>query len=578
MKKWYYISLLAIASLITRGQEVAMAIDQNPMGETQTVTLTVSINRMNGQLLLPDNLEEHFHVLSQIGTSRQQYITNNGISTTMEWTIRLRPKRKGNFTLNPAAVTIGDDNFISNSIDVKVIPDSERPKDPNSPEEIAKVLTFGEVEVSDRKVYVGEPLNIKYNLFGLVNPANEIDIRKKPEWDGFIRENIDIQPGRTQQTVTRNGRRYARWTLESFVLVPQRAGEFSFEPMEMIIPTPVANNRMMWGRQIVNNLDISPIPSITVLPLPEASKPESFDGAVGSFDLNVTLSRDSLKTNESVTLNIEVSGRGNINTVRLPQITLPSQIKIFGPTPHHTTQASSNGLRGEVNDEYVLVPHFAGTYKIPAIEFSYFDPNSEEYITLKSEELEFVVEGENNAVAVQNPETGSKDLSSGESSEKLDVEVLNKDIRWIHEADEHTAVRTGAFWKSVWFIGGVSSSFLLAAWVLFAGRISDWRKNRTDALSAARKEAIKSLSKTQSWKELHTALSEYLKKAYHIPYADQVRERLPKAMSEHGFSEETGTKVHQLLTECEAGQYGSPLRSMQDVQADITEWIKAPQS
>lgn len=578
MKKWFYISILTIASLALRGQEVAMEIDQNPMGETQSVTLTVSINRMNGRLLLPDNLEEHFHVLSQIGTSRQQYITNNGISTTLEWTIRLRPKRKGDFTLNPAAVTIGDDNFISNSIDIHVVPDSERPKDPNSPEEIAKILMFAEVEVSDRKVYVGEPLNVKYNLFGLVNPADEINISQKPEWDGFIRENIDIQPGRTQQTVMRNGRRYARWTLESFVLVPQRAGEFSFDPMEMIIPTPVANNRMAWGRQIVNNKDISPIPNITVLPLPEASKPESFDGAVGNYDLNVTLSRDSLKTNESVTLNIEVSGRGNINTVRLPEISLPSQIKIFGPTPHHNTQANSNGLRGEVKDEYVLVPHFAGTYKIPSIQFSYFDPTTEEYVTLKSEELEFVVEGENNTVAVQNPETGSPEAGSPEGIEKLDVEVLNNDIRWIHNAEDHTAVRNGSFWKSFWFIGSVSTSFLLAAWVLFAGRISDWRKNRTDALSAARKEALKNLSKTQNWKELHTTLSEFLKNAYHISYADQVRDRLPKALSEHGFSEDRGLQVHRLLTECEAGQFGSPLRSLNEVQLDITQWINAPHS
>lgn len=55
---------------------------------------------------------------------------------------------------------------------------------------------------------------------------------------------------------------------------------------------------------------------------------------------------------------------------------------------------TNSGLSGSKVIEYLAIPRNAGTYKIPAVKFSYFDINSRSYKTLTTEEYELHVEKE----------------------------------------------------------------------------------------------------------------------------------------------------------------------------------------
>lgn len=578
MKKWITISLLSLVPLLSWGQEVILSANHNPVGESEPFVLSITIDRANGEYVLPENLEQHFRILSGVSTSSQRSFVNGRISASQTWSVQVMPKRKGTFRLEPAKVKLDSESYESNGLTIQVVADTERPVDPNSPEEIAKILTFMDVSVSKQTAYVGEPISVKYNLFGLVEPG-PLEFQEKPEWEGFIRENIEQQNAVRLDPEVRNGHRYARWNLESFVLVPQRDGTFQFDPLITIIPTPVNNNRMLWGRQMVNNINSAKIPRITIKPLPTENKPSGFTGAVGTYNLDVSLSRDSIETNESVTLTVKLTGKGNLNTLELPEVQLPAQIKVFGPTKDNRITPSSNGIRGSISNEYILVPHYGGTYKIPAIEFSYFDPSAEQYVTLTSEELEFNVWGNNVPTTVASgedlPTHGSP---AATHPEKLEVEVLNEDIRWIHQHSDSSSKPIIAFWKTTWFGLGTATAFLASMWILFAGSISNWKKGRSNTLQSAIKVAQKELIKAHSWKELHLLFSTLLKNGYKIPYAQQVRDLLPKSLMEKGLDEDHGKRAHQLLAECEAGQFGTSLRPLTDVKLEMENWMKSVKS
>ena len=73
--------------------------------------------------------------------------------------------------------------------------------------------------------------------------------------------------------------------------------------------------------------------------------------------------------------------------------------------------------------EYLAIPRNAGTYKIPAVKFSYFDIKSRTYKTLTTEEYELHVEkGSGNAAQ-----------TIANFTNKEDLKVLNEDIRYIKQ-------------------------------------------------------------------------------------------------------------------------------------------------
>lgn len=100
------------------------------------------------------------------------------------------------------------------------------------------------------------------------------------------------------------------------------------------------------------------------------------------------------------------------------------------------------GLSGSQVIEYLAIPRNAGTYKIPAVKFSYFDIKSREYKTLTTEEYELHVEkGSGNAAQ-----------TIANFTNKEDLKVLNEDIRYIKQ-NNVTLSQKGDFSLALCFAG-----------------------------------------------------------------------------------------------------------------------------
>jgi hypothetical protein len=136
----------------------------------------------------------------------------------------------------------------------------------------------------------------------------------------------------------------------------------------------------------------APPVTLTVKPFPEANKPASFNGAIGSFTgIQVGLtSPPSVFVGDEMNLKIEITGRGGpIENVPLPELCCqPGFSGLFKPSdlpPAEEVKKDSKIFKVE------LRPLSAQIKAIPSLEFAYFDPSTQSYQVLHSQPIPITV-------------------------------------------------------------------------------------------------------------------------------------------------------------------------------------------
>jgi hypothetical protein len=122
--------------------------------------------------------------------------------------------------------------------------------------------------------------------------------------------------------------------------------------------------------------------TLEVRPLPPS--PAGFSGAVGDFKMSSKVVPLEVKTGEPVTWTVELSGSGNWPEIRgLPSREAPADFQVIQPKPKRT-QPPGKLFEGTLAEDVVLVPTKAGTYVLPPLDFTYFDPRSGSYKTISA--------------------------------------------------------------------------------------------------------------------------------------------------------------------------------------------------
>src|SRR5690606_22489564 len=182
-----------------------------------------------------------------------------------------------------------------------------------------------------------------------------------------------------------HGQAYASQERARYILFPQKSGELVIDPfaIEIIVSG-------YYGSEAVQ-LSSEPI-ALRVRELP-VNKPQNYSGAVGNYKLNASLSKEKVKANEAVNLEVEIIGSGNLNTLKTPKIQLSENIETYPPKRRDAFDSRPSGMRGKVVENRVLVPQYGGNYAIGPIRFIFFDPKEEKYVTLATQAMTLEVDG-----------------------------------------------------------------------------------------------------------------------------------------------------------------------------------------
>lgn len=283
--------------------------------------------------------------------------------------------------------------------------DASRPNPDEFTENDIHKNIFIRVTVDKAQAYVGEQINASYKLYTRL-PMN-MTLTQLPSLNGFWSEDFNIPnpPQMTEEVI--DGKVYQVFLLKKSALFPQQSGKLKLDPAKasgvVRILEKVGEDRHLrdgsgfgslfmddpfFNRDLFSrynykevSLDLSSKPvEINVLPLP-AGAPPGFTGGVGHFDVEARLDSDVMTTDESLPLDIIISGTGNFKLLGKPKINFPDELAVGDPAVQDTITSRTPGIRGEKQFTYMLNPERPGTYTIPAFEFSYFDPVAGKYIT-----------------------------------------------------------------------------------------------------------------------------------------------------------------------------------------------------
>jgi hypothetical protein len=300
--------------------------------------------------------------------------------------------QKGVLTIKQASIDIDGKTYKTTPVRITVTNAVEQPRDPNEmPQVSADDVLHLVADVSKTNPYLNEPITAVYKLyFGYNVQIDSWQELNKPKYNDFWSQNIDIKQLQVEEGQYK-GERYRYVVLRKTVLYPQKSGKLNIEPLSLDINCELPTNRRNFWGQVLLTQDHKRVSAgantIMVKPLPEAGKPAGFSGAVGHFTFSATPSKTTLRSGESLDLNVSVSGTGNLKLFDLPKPVVPAALEMYDPVHKENVSTPLSGMTGKISDTYTLIPQFRGKYPIKPMSFTYFDLGSKSYKTITSPEI-----------------------------------------------------------------------------------------------------------------------------------------------------------------------------------------------
>ena len=138
--------------------------------------------------------------------------------------------------------------------------------------------------------------------------------------------------------------------------------------------------------QMVQHTVASNRPALTIKPLPDGA-PADFSGAVGQFTFTSKVVPTTVAVGEPVTWTLQLAGAGNWPDIHgLPAREVSRDFKVLRPQAKHTP-VEGKLFEGTLTEDAVLIPTKPGTYTLDPISYSYLEPRSGTYLTIKTESV-----------------------------------------------------------------------------------------------------------------------------------------------------------------------------------------------
>lgn len=614
MKKLFGIIIALLVPLAIMAQAPSIKVNSKPqvsVGEQFKIAFEVNADGKSFTAPRFDN----FTVVGGpfTSTSSSIQVVNGSMSRTVSNTYSyvLRAEKEGVFTIGSASIVVDGDVVKSDPYTVTVLADasgagtasqsapsqgssSQNPQQTSDPQVSGQDL-FLKVYPSKKSAYVGEPVVLTYKLFTRV-PVSQLSISKMPSYGGFWMKECDEDNGNTlrQSSEVVNGIEYTTAEVKKVVLIPQKAGRLTIEPMGLeclaqIVtqrtpqrsndPFDIFFNDPFFSRGYTNvqkNVETSTL-IMDVKSLPEDGKPASFAGAVGNFKFTASIDADETSTNEAMTMTVTVSGNGNLELLNLPSPNFPPDFEVYDPKVVSNVDANGQGMSGSRKAEYLVIPRRAGDFTIPAVEFSYFDPAKQQYVTLKSSPMSIKV----NKGAGDDSEGGGLYASNQEG-----IKYLGSDIRHIKTGASKLKPVEQHFFGSILYF-----TLLLALLVIFLVLliiVKKRRQFRQDVVLVRNRQAtkvakgrlknaykfLKEQDQNHFYEEMSQALWGYISDKLGIERSVLSMDTVKEAMTGKGIDESLANAFVETLDTCEFARFApgdatSKMEGLYDKGLDI---------
>ena len=558
MRLFVYISFLFFLNISFSQVKFEAEVSKTKLGVNENLRVDFKMNK-DGDNFNPPS----FNGFRVVGGPNQSVSNSwiNGVRTfSKTYSYFLTPEKKGNYTIGQASIEIDGDIYKTLPVKVQVTEAVESSLSPGSPSSVVDDDIELSIEISKSNPYLNEPISVEFKL--LFNPKinvtnlGEID---NPEFKNFWSQNIKI-PRLEIKSTSYKGQRYNYVTWKKALLFPQKAGDLELLPLTLDVTIDVPTNRRDFFGNTIYTQTSKKVASrkriIKVKNFPENGKPESFNGAVGNFDISLNSSKSQLKATESFQLEFKVNGNGNLKLFSLPEITVPSSLEKYAPEFKEKINTSLSGMNGEISNVYTIVPQYQGKYPIPPVEFSFFNPKTEQYVTLYSNESIVDVLDGPTRLSESNVQASNPVSNSITSSDQFNFIKLSSDFIQI---DRKNIIDSKKILFTLFLIPIIILVLAIIYFNLRNKKVSENILKSRDADLLARQylnnAKIDMNNKDSFYASLENALFNFIKSKYLIEREDFSKDRLKSILEKDKISDIIIKDLIDIINSCELARY-----------------------
>lgn len=503
------------------------------------------------------------------GPSTRISFVNEKSSCSITHIYILIPIKTGTFNVGPFVFDHKGNKYKSNSLKVEVVDKAGVAAAVPSPmagqaEDLSDRI-FVTLETNKKEVYLNERFLVKVKLFVSGVGMRNIAYPVIPS-EGFSIVPFS-EPRQYKDTV---GSRYFDVIEFNTWIFATKSGELFLGPANLNCEIALEERRSR-GPAIFDNFNSffddfftnityhaitlnSPGISITVLDLPQEGRPDNFQGAVGRFNFEAQVSPRELNEGDPITVKLIISGEGNLDSARQASLNLnQEEFKVYDP------RISSD--KGQKIFEYVVIPLKDTAAGLPEIEFSFFNPETSSYETIKKGPFDIKI------TKIKDKE-GVKILeySLEQSNKVIPLQKLGRDIIYIKESLGKISRRGAYLHRNVFFRSAQIIPFLF--FILALSFSKHYHKIKTDeayvkrlkAPKVARKgmlaarDLIKEGNPARFYETVFKTLQKYLGYKLHIPWKGITMD-ITDILRNKNIEEDMLERIKNIMSECDAVRY-----------------------
>lgn len=409
--QWQLLLLMfTLVSQISVAQKpvVALTSDKKEIGTNEHLNFTITAN-VEGSMKIdfPVEFEVNFGVMHGM---EQKMDPSGKIKTYYYMQQTGTFKKEGTYSFY-AYTTYRNKVYRSNKITIKVHEASEEDNKVNSNDPV-----FGFIQCKKTSVYEGEPILLKAKVFSYINIEylegySDFKADLSMEEHSFPNGRVEVEQTRV------NGKDALAFEYGKQLLIPVGTGKCHIKPFEMALR---CHGSLFSKTMRIRSSGLS----INIKPLP-GNAPKDFIGAVGEYRLSQKNPAKEVKEGDVFTLELVVSGVGNLHNSNTPKLKLPKGCSVYGdPERIEDIEFTESGAEGMITYRFNIQVLEGHDLVFTAPSISYFDPEKERYITIRGESFKVnVIPDKNfNPIVLTSPDsethTNTVDLKTQHTTAK----------------------------------------------------------------------------------------------------------------------------------------------------------------
>jgi len=349
---------------------------------------------------------------------------------------------------------------------------------------------------SKSSVYVGEGFTVTYSLYmatAIIDPQKETNVK----FEHCYQQQYPLTSTENEQKI--GGRNYRVKILQQYLVIANVEGKLKIPSLKKAIQRNQIDVNNFFGQEkLVTETIISPIEFINVKPLPAINETPSFSHAVGVFSMKGAY-HSTNKTPNLLEFSMILDGTGNTKNCIFTPPQANGFWEIYNVATISKDTLEATGLKTRVQFSFQIATNYKGSFTIPAVVFTVFNPSTNAYQKFDSGSYQWKVP------------------HGMEISSKAETELNTIDSKEILE------YKTGNLYSySILFYTLVGLGFLLLLYVYFESYIvrhwknlQQYRINRQAlkiALAACKQQlkALNSISQDAFYQNTSMILLDYI--------------------------------------------------------------------